>query len=125
VLRLVDIHRWRVRIANIASSIYHFPKLFEAMLVIVGLIQGYVLWRTDEALHLAATAQSASAETAEKLRLFTEATNRAWIGPISARSEPFEVGKPVKITTLIQNTGRLPATFKSGTGGQFFTKDYW
>lgn len=95
------------------------------MLVIVGLIQGYVLWRTDQALHLAATAQSASADTAEKLRLSTEATERAWIGPMFARSDPFEVGKPIKITVTYNNTGRLLAAFKLIDGGTFFSRAQW
>jgi hypothetical protein len=99
--------------------------IFEALLVVVAVLQWLVLSRTDEALHLAARAQDSSAETAEKLRLFTEATNRAWLGPVSARSEPFEDGKPVKITITINNTGRLPATFRFSSGGVFFTRDYW
>jgi hypothetical protein len=99
--------------------------VFTFQLADVASRQTEILNRIDAALHLAATAQSASAQTAEELRLFTEATNRAWIGPVSARSEPFEVGKPVKITMLLNNTGRLPAIFKSSIGGTFFTKDYW
>jgi hypothetical protein len=99
--------------------------VFTFQLADVASRQTEILNRTDAALHLAATAQSASAQTAEELRLFTEATNRAWIGPVSARSGPFEVGKPAKITILVNNTGRLPATFKSSLGGVFFTKDYW
>src|SRR6516162_2732618 len=64
--------------------------IFEALLVVVGFLQWLVLSRTDEALHLAAQAQKSSAETAEKLRVLTEATERAWIGPSAAQSEPFE-----------------------------------
>jgi hypothetical protein len=69
--------------------------------------------------------QSASAETAEKLRIFTQATERAWIGPVAARSDPFEVGKPVKITVTYNNTGRLLASFKLFNGGTFFSKAQW
>ena len=107
------------------QSIVRFPKLFEALLVFVGLLQGYVLWRTDEALHLAANAQKAAAGTAEKLRLFTEATERAWIGPASAKSDPFEAGKPIKISVVYNNTGRLLASFKLVDDGKFYTKDEW
>src|SRR5271163_3450152 len=39
--------------------------------------QTAILSATDQALH-------ASADTAEKFRLFTEATNRGWVGPTSA-----------------------------------------
>jgi hypothetical protein len=46
--------------------------IFEVLLVVVGVLQWLVLSKTDEALHLAAQAQNSSAQTAEKLRLFTE-----------------------------------------------------
>jgi hypothetical protein len=69
--------------------------------------QTEILSHTDSALHLAATAQTASAQTAEKLRLFTEATERAWIGPSAAQSEPFEAGKPIRITLLYNNAERV------------------
>jgi hypothetical protein len=87
--------------------------------------QTEILSHTDAALHLAATAESASAQTAEKLRLFTETTNRAWIGPTSARSDPFEAGKPIKINVSYSNTGRLLASFTAQDGGKFFTKEEW
>ena len=55
--------------------------LFEFLLVVVGFLQWRVLERTDEALHLAASAQSASAQTAE-------ATERAWIPPMTEIAGP-------------------------------------
>ena len=87
--------------------------------------QTEILSNTDKALHAAAAAQTASAQTAEKLRLFTEATDRAWIGPTSARSDPFEAGKPIKIAVVYNNTGRLLASFKLIDGGTFFSKTQW
>jgi hypothetical protein len=98
---------------------------FTWALVHVASKQTKILSSTDKALHLAASAQKASAETAEKLRQFTEATNRAWIGPTSARSDPFEAGKPIKITVSYSNTGRLLASFTVHNGGDFFTKEAW
>jgi hypothetical protein len=87
--------------------------------------QTEILSNTDKTLQAAAAAQTASAQTAEKLRLFTEATDRAWIGPTSARSDPFEAGKPVKIAVVYNNTGRLLASFKLIDGGTFFSKTQW
>ena len=99
--------------------------VFTWALVNVASKQTDILSHTDAAMNLAAKAQTDSAQTAEKLRLFTEATNRAWIGPTSARSDPFEAGKPIKITVTFNNTGRLLASFTAHNGGQFFTKEEW
>ena len=98
---------------------------FTYKLALVASMQTEILAHTDKALHLAATAQTASAQTAEKLRLFTEAIDRAWIGPVSARSEPFEAGKPIKITVFYNNTGRLLASFEVVRSGKFYTKEEW
>src|ERR1700730_51522 len=68
-------------ISRVWLNIVRFPKLFEALLVSVGLLQGYVLWRTDQALHLAANAQQEAAGVANKMRVIIEATERPWIGP--------------------------------------------
>jgi len=88
--------------------------VFELLLVVVGFLQWGVLTRTDDALHLAASAQNASAETAEKLRLFTEATERAWIPPITEISGPLaKDGGRLKLTLkfIMKNTGHTPAMF--------------
>jgi hypothetical protein len=87
--------------------------------------QTEILSHTDQALHLAATAQSASAQTAEKLRLFTEATERAWIGTTGFASEPIKAGDPVKLTMSYNNTGRLPASFSLATQEQFLSVQQW
>jgi hypothetical protein len=88
---------WQARLAKVTSfsklqfangwqgmrrvwyGIVRFPKLFEALLVIVGLLQGYVLWRTDQALHLAASAQREAVGTADKMRSIFENDQRAWV----------------------------------------------
>lgn len=98
---------------------------FTYKLAHVASMQTKILSRTDTALHLAATAQTDSAQTAERLRLFTEATERAWIGPSAAQSEPFEARKPVRITLLYNNTGRLLASYIFVNGGEFFTPEQW
>jgi hypothetical protein len=87
--------------------------------------QTEILSHTDRALHLAAAAQSASAQTAEKLRLFTEATNRAWVGPVSAHSDPFSEGNPIKIVITFNNTGRLLSSYKAEFFGRFYTREEW
>jgi len=51
---------------RVSHRIIGFDKLFEALLVLVGLLQGYVLWRTDDALHQ-------FAGTGERMSLITEA----------------------------------------------------
>jgi hypothetical protein len=94
---------------------------FTYKLAQVASTQTEILAHTDTALNLAATAQSATAQTAEKLRLFTEAAERAWIGPSAAQSEPFEAGKPIRITLIFNNTGRVLASYIYGHGGQFYT----
>jgi hypothetical protein len=115
-----------IKITDLLGAVFTLALAgFTLALVAVAARQTDILSNTDKALHAAATAQTEAAHTAEKLRLFTEATNRAWLGPVSAHSEPFEDGKPVKITISFNNTGRLPATFKFGSGGNFFTRDYW
>jgi hypothetical protein len=93
-------------------------RLFEALLVVVGFLQWWVLSKTDQALHQ-------SAETADKIRTITEATERAWLGPSTARSEPFEVGKPIRVTVTYNNTGRLLASFKFASGGRFYGRKEW
>ena len=44
---------------------------------------------------------------------------------MSARSDPFEAGKPIKITVLWNNTGRLLASVKVTQGVKFYTKEEW
>lgn len=93
-------------------NIIGFPKLFEALLVFVGLLQGYVLWRTDEALHLAAKAQQAAAGTADKMRLIIDAMERPWVSAakISVGDVSWKDGE-AKFTVLVnlKNTGHSPA----------------
>jgi hypothetical protein len=99
--------------------------IFELLLVLVGFLQWTVLARTDDTLHLAASAQNASAETAEKLRLFTEATERAWIPPISTISGPLaKDGKGLKLTLtfIMRNTGHTPAMFVFPSAQLFLRK---
>jgi hypothetical protein len=112
--------------AVVWHSIVHFPKLFEALLVFVGLLQGYVLWRTDEALHLAANAQQAAAATAEKMRMVIEATERPWIGPSDAVIEgTLAAGKRISTTVPYLNTGREPAPVVITTFPTLFTREEW
>ena len=99
--------------------------VFTWALVNVASRQTKILKHTDTALNLAAAAQTASTQTAEKLRRFTEATDRAWIGPVSARSDPFAVGKPIKIGVSFMNTGRVLASYEAWTTGLFYIKDEW
>jgi hypothetical protein len=79
--------------------------VFEALLVVVGFLQWRVLARTDEALHLSATAQSASAQTTEKLAQIASKQTE-----ISARQlDAMEVDKRpwIKITVTFAKPPRL------------------
>jgi hypothetical protein len=102
-------------------------RLFEALLVVVGFLQSWILLRTDEALHLAAQAQRDAADTAARVRAITEATERAWIGPsTAARSEPFQAGQPARIRVVYNNTGRFLASFTVAVGGAAFVpQEQW
>ena len=85
-----------------------------------------ILASTDKALHAAAAAQTASAETAEKLRLFTEATERPWIGPNGAAIEgTLESGKRISTGIMYQNTGRQPATLIINSLPKLIDKASW
>ena len=92
--------------------------IFEALLVVVGVLQWLVLSRTDEALHLVA-------QTAERMRVLTEATERAWLHPSGAHGPSFEVGRPIQITVEYENTGRLLASFILAVHGAFYTATQW
>src|SRR5271169_331457 len=81
-----------------------FLAAFTLELVNVASKQTKILSATDRALHLTASA-------ADKMRILSEATDRAWIGPFRAAHEPFTAGKPVKISIDYNDTGRLPASF--------------
>jgi hypothetical protein len=100
------------QLGNIWRGVAVRYRLFEALLVIVGFLQSWILFRTDEALHLAAQAQRDAADTAAGVRAITESTERAWIGPtVATRREPFEADRPIRITVNFNNTGRfLPHT---------------
>jgi hypothetical protein len=88
--------------------------------------QTEILSHTDAALNLAAKAQTDSAQTAEKLRLFTEATERAWIGPNGAVIEgTLETGKPISTAVTYQNTGRQPAYLVITTLPTLVKRDAW
>jgi hypothetical protein len=114
---------WR-GISRVWLNIVRFPKLFEALLVSVGLLQGYVLWRTDQALHLAAKAQQEAAGVANKMRVIIEATERPWIGPNGARIEgTLETGKRISTTVPYQNTGRQPSPLLITTSPKLFTRE--
>jgi hypothetical protein len=91
---------------------------FTLALVNVASKQTEILLATDRALHQ-------TAKAADKMRTLAETTERAWIGPSSVRSEPFEARKPLKITLQYTNTGRLLASFVFANGGAFITKDAW
>jgi hypothetical protein len=80
--------------------------------------QTEIMSHTDIALNLAASAESASAQTAEKLRLFTEATERAWISASDIGvsgvkwNEENEGGADaarLQVWVNLKNTGRSPA----------------
>lgn len=119
---LLGANGWH-RICRVWHSIIRFPKLFEALLVLVGVLQGYVLWRTDQALHLAANAQQTAVGTADKMRLIIEATDRPWIGPINASIEgPLEQGKRISTRIFYQNTGRQPSPVFITTSPKLFTR---
>jgi hypothetical protein len=88
--------------------------------------QTEILAHTDLALNLAATAQTASAQTAEKLRLFTEAAERAWIGPINAAIVgQLEGGKPITAAVAYLNTGKQPAPLIAAGILRRFSKAEW
>jgi hypothetical protein len=111
-------------VCRVWHSIVRFPKLFEALLVFVGLLQGYVLWRTDEALHIAANAQQTAVGTADKMRLIIEAAERPWIGPNGAGIEgTLEVGKRISTRVPYLNTGRQPAPVLITSSPKLFTRE--
>jgi hypothetical protein len=115
-----------LKFTDLLTTTFTFAlALFTLGLVCVASTQTEILSHTDQTLQLAASAQSASAQTAEKLRLLTSATERAWIGVTSARSDPVEVGKPLSINIYYDNTGHLLAYFKVANGGKFYTKNEW
>jgi hypothetical protein len=100
--------------------------VFTWALVNVASKQTEILSHTDAALNLAAKAQTDSAQTAEKLRLFTEATERAWIGPNGAVIEgTLETGKPISTAVTYQNTGRQPAYLVITTLPTLVKRDAW
>ena len=81
--------------------------VFTLALVNVGFKQAKILSRTDTALHH-------SAQTVEKFRLFTEATERAWIPPIAEIAGPLaKDGSGLKLTLkfIMKNIGHTPAMF--------------
>ena len=124
-LRAFLASRWH-GICHSWHSILRFPKLFEALLVLVGLLQASVLWRTDEALHLAATAQQTAADNAEKMRIIIESTERPWIGPNDAAIEgTLESGKRISTTVPYLNTGRQPAPLVITAHPTSFTREEW
>ena len=88
--------------------------------------QTTILDRTDKALNAAKDAQINSAKTAEKLRLFIEATERPWIGPTAAAivGTP-EPRKRISTTVSYVNTGKLPATLLITTLPKLFTRVEW
>jgi hypothetical protein len=99
---------------------------FTWALVDVASKQTEILSHTDIALNLAAKAQKSSAETAEKFRLFTEATDRAWIGPTSAGiDEPLKAEEPVRATVRYVNTGRKPEVVVVRGLVRLFSKAAW
>jgi len=95
-----------------------FPAAFTLALVHVASNQTQILSATDQVLHKTANAT-------DEMRILSEATERAWIGPFRAASEPFTAGTAVKISIDYTNTGRLPASFMFAAQAQFLSEQRW
>jgi hypothetical protein len=99
---------------------------FTWALVTVASKQSEILSHTDTALNSAATAQTSSAKTAEKLRLFTEAAERAWIGPSNAAIEgTLRTGERISTAVSFQNTGRQPAYLVTSALPKLVRRNMW
>jgi hypothetical protein len=116
-----------VDVTSRTDEALHVAAAAQKALVDVASKQTEILSHTSDALHLAASAQKASAETAEKLRLFTEAEDRAWIGPgaVAINGGKLERDKPITVDLLYQNTGKRPAPLIVAGLLQTFPKDAW
>lgn len=81
-----------------------FTLLFVILTTIGVFFQGYIAYKSDQAMHEAAEASRVSADAAV-------AANRAWVAPIGAKlTEPLDINNPVAaVNVTVENTGKEPA----------------